>query len=226
MSFSQGFSTFTPPPVSYAQLTQGLRLWAINKPNLPLISVHLVLPYGAEADSPGKAGLADLTAEMLTLGTKKRSALQLAADLDKLGAIFSAHAGWNYTALHIMGLQEDWETLLNILLEIYTEPALAAAEFEQLKKRRWAALEQQKDESPIIADENFQMAIFQGTPYDHPIYGSLSSLPQISWKDISEFYEQNFLPPGSFLVIVGQMEEEKIKRWLEANFPGAKESRG
>lgn len=225
MNLDQSLSLFTPPPIFISQLANGLRACLVNKPHLPLLSMHLVLPYGAEADSPGKAGLADLTAEMLTLGTKKRSALQLAADLDSLGALLSAHVGWHHTSLHILGLKEDWETLLAILLEIYTEPALAREEFVQLKKRRWAALEQQKDESSIMADEHFQAAIFQGTPYDHPIYGSLSSLPQISGEDIKEFYAQNFLPQGSFLVFVGSLEEEKLLRWVESNLPAVKDKR-
>lgn len=225
MNLDQSLSLFTPPPIFISQLANGLRACLVNKPHLPLLSMHLVLPYGAEADSPGKAGLADLTAEMLTLGTKKRSALQLAADLDSLGALLSAHVGWHHTSLHILGLKEDWETLLAILLEIYTEPALAREEFVQLKKRRWAALEQQKDESSIMADEHFQAAIFQGTPYDHPIYGSLSSLPQILEEDIKEFYAQNFLPQGSFLVFVGSLEEEKLLRWVEDNFPEVKDRR-
>ncbi|MGB9698461.1 MAG: M16 family metallopeptidase [Thermodesulfobacteriota bacterium] len=223
MNFNQSLSLFTPPQIFSYQLPQGLRVCLVNKPHLPLLSMHLVLPYGAEADFPGKAGLADLTAEMLTLGTKKRSALQLAADIDSFGAILSAHAGWDYTSLHISGLQEDWETLLAILLEIYTEPAFSREEFAQMKKRRLAALEQRKDESPIVADEHFQTAIFQGTPYDHPVYGSLSSLPQIFGEDIKEFHAQNFLPQGSFLVFVGSLEEEKLLRWVEGNFPAVKD---
>ncbi len=225
MKLNQDLPLFTPPPIFISRLSNGLRVYLVNKPNLPLLSIHLVLPYGAEADSPEKAGLADLTAEMLTLGTKKRSALQLAADIDSIGAILSAHAGWNYTSLHILGLQEDWETLLTILLEIYTAPAFAKEEFAQLKKRRLAALEQQRDESAIVADEHFQTALFQGTPYDHPVYGSLSSLPQILWEDIKEFHAQNFLPKGSFLVFVGSLEEENLVRWVEGNFPAVKDRR-
>ncbi|MGQ9693871.1 MAG: M16 family metallopeptidase [Thermodesulfobacteriota bacterium] len=225
MNLDQSLSLFTPPPIFISQLANGLRVCLVNRPHLPLLSMHLVLPYGAEVDSPGKAGLADLTAEMLTLGTKKRSALQLAADLDSLGALLSTHVGWHYTSLHILGLKEDWETLLAILLEIYTEPAFAMEEFVQLKKRRLAALEQQKDESSIMADEHFQAAVFQGTPYDHPIYGSLSSLPQILKEDIKEFYAQNFLPQGSFLVFAGSLEEEKLLRWVESNLPAVKDKR-
>jgi len=145
-----------------------------------LVGIHLIFPYGAETDPAGKAGLTDLVAEMLTLGTQKRPAAQLAADVDALGATLSAYSGWESTALHISGLSEDWEKLMELLLETYTQPAFASQEFDQLQRRRLAALVQQKDESPVTADERFQEILFQGTPYDHPVYGTLDSVSRLS----------------------------------------------
>ena len=108
---SRGFSL---PPISASLLGNGLKLYAVPLPDLPLVSIHLIVPCGAEADPLGQAGLADLSAEMLTLGTKKRSSLRLAAEMDGMGAILSAYAGWNVTSLHISGLSEE-----NIELEEY-----------------------------------------------------------------------------------------------------------
>jgi predicted Zn-dependent peptidase len=58
-------------------------------------------------DPPAKWGLSDLTAEMLTLGTQKRSSTELAAYVDGLGATLAAYSGWNYSSLHIAGLSEE-----------------------------------------------------------------------------------------------------------------------
>lgn len=163
MSAGNRSRIFTLPEVETSVLPNGLKIHAVPKRELPLVGIHLIFPYGAEADPAGKAGLTDLMAEMLTLGTQKRSAAQLAADVDALGATLSAYSGWESTALHISGLSEDWEKLMELLLEIYTQPAFASQEFDQLQRRRLAALVQQKDESPVTADERFQEILFQGT---------------------------------------------------------------
>lgn len=210
---------FSLPIVHSSILPKGMKVYALPRPELPLVSIHLMIPRGAEADPPGKAGLSNLSAEMLTLGTAKRSASQLAADIDTLGATLSAHSEWDATYLHLSGLSEDFERLMGLLLEILTQPAFSPEEFEQLKKRRIAALGQQKDESQIIADERFQEALFQGTPYDHPIYGTLKSLPELFCGEVREFFQHSFWPEGSLLVIVGDVETEACFRWAEANFP-------
>jgi zinc protease len=212
---------FALPPVSSSVLGNGLKVYAVPLPDLPLISIHLIVPCGAEADPMDQAGLADLSAEMLTLGTQKRSSLRLAAEMDGMGAILSAYAGWNVSSLHISGLSEDLERLLDLLREIYTEPAHSPEEFEQLRQRRVGQLVQQKDESQIIADERFQQTLFQGTPYDHPTYGTLESLPKITVEDVREFYRKSFLAPGSFLVLVGDLSPDRCLPRVEGIFPRA-----
>jgi zinc protease len=210
---------FVLPAISSSLLGNGLKLYAVPLPDLPLVSIHLIVPCGAEADPVGQAGLADLSAEMLTLGTQKRSSFRLAAEMDGMGAILSAYAGWNVTSLHISGLSEDLERHLELLREIYAEPAHAPEEFEQLKQRRIGQLIQQKDESQIIADERFQQMLFQGTPYDHPAYGTLESLPKLTIEDVREFYRKSFLAPGSFLVLVGDLSLDRCLPWAEGIFP-------
>ena len=210
---------FSLPPVSSAVLRNGLKVHAVPLPELPLVSIHFIIPCGAEADPVGLAGRADLSAEMLALGTRKRSASQLAAEVDGMGAILSAYGGWNATSLYLSGLSEDLERLLGVLLEIHTEAAYSAEEFEQLKQRRIGQLIQQKDESQIIADERFQELLFQGTPYDHPTYGTLESLPKLTVEDARAFHRQRFEAPESFLVLVGDLSADRCFRWAEENFP-------
>jgi zinc protease len=221
MSTASKSRVFSLPSVSSAVLKNGLKVYAVQRPELPLTSIHLVIPCGAEADLPGKGGLAHLTAEMLTLGTHERSASQLAAEVDGLGATLSASSGWNSTSLNLFGLSEDFEHLMDLLLEICTQPAFSPEEFEQLKQRRLAALVQQKDESQIIADERFQEVLFRGSPYDHPVYGTLKSLPPLLCGESRDFYRRTFLPPRGLLVIVGDLKAEVCFQWAEAHFPSA-----
>ncbi len=218
--------SFVLPAVQVSVLKNGLKIYAVPRKDLPLISLHLILPFGAETDPPSQGGLCDLTAEMLTLGTHRRSAARLAADVDGMGAILGAHSGWNATSIRLFGLSEDWARLLDLLLEVTTQPAFSPEEFAQLKQRRMAALFQQKDESQIQADERFEERLFSGTPYGHPVYGTLKSLPALDAQDAQNFYRDHFLPPGSFVVIVGELDVDLCCRWLEDQFPLLEKTKG
>ncbi len=209
---------FVPPAIASARLRNGLQAHVVRQDELPLVSISLIFPFGAEADPRGKAGLAHLAAEMLTLGTQKRSGSELAAQVDGMGATLTAHSEWDASVLHVFGLSEDFERLMGLLLEIFTQPAFSPEEFEQLKQRRLASLVQQKDESQIIADERFQEILFQGTPYDHPVYGTLKTLPSLTGEEAGAFYPR-LLPEGSLLVAAGDLQPEVCFRWAEENLP-------
>jgi len=217
MSANPVISAFTLPPI-FSSVKKGMKIYTAPRTGLPLVSLHLILPYGAETDPPGKAGLTDLTAEMLTLGTRKHSAAQIASEVDSLGASLSAHAGWNTTVLHLQGLKEDLDRLLELLREMVTEPSFPEEEFSQLQQRRVASLVQQKDESQIVASERFDEILFGGTPYDHPVYGTLKTVPLISRDEVRDYYRQRSLPEGSFWVLAGDIDPEDCFRRLEANF--------
>jgi len=215
-----GRSKFSLPPI-LSSVRNGMKVFGVPRPELPLISIHLILPYGAEVDPSGKAGLADLAAEMLTLGTRRLTAAQIAAEVDGLGATLSVRAGWNATSLHVQGLKEDLDRLLALLREIVTEPSFSEEEFAQLRQRRVAMLVQQKDESAIVVRERFESLLFRGTPYDHPVYGTLQSVPHLSRDEAQEFYRQRFLPEGSFCVFAGDLDPDACFRRIEAQFPKA-----
>ena len=218
MNDKPGFPTFSLPSI-FSAVRNGMKIYAVPRSELPLVSIHLVLPHGAEADSPGKAGLADLTAEMLTLGTRTRTSAQMASEVDSLGASLSAHAGWDATSIHVQGLKEDLDHLLELLREVIVEPAFSEEEFHQLKQRRLAMLAQQKDESQIVAAERFEEILFRETPYDHPVYGTLKSIPLLSREETQGFYQERFLPKESFWVFVGDLNPEACFGHVEAKFP-------
>jgi hypothetical protein len=197
-----------------------MKIYVAPRAGLPLVSLHLIFPYGAETDPPGKAGLTDLAAEMLTLGTRRRSAAQIASEVDGLGASLSAHAGWDATALHLQGLKEDLDRLLELLREMVAEASFPEEEFAQLQQRRVATLVQQKDESQIVAGERFEEILFRGTPCDHPVYGTLKTIPSFPGMGPGLLW-LGTLSGRQLLGLAGDVDPEDCFRRLEAEFLGS-----
>ena len=77
---------FTPPPVVRRTLSNGLEVLVAERHGLPILSLNLVVKGGEALVPDGKEGLASMTAELLTEGTKSRNALELAGALSEIGA--------------------------------------------------------------------------------------------------------------------------------------------
>lgn len=206
------------PEIQQAVLPGGLRFLGVEYDRVPWVSITFMAKRGGEADPPGKAGVADCAAEFLTLGTGKRSQLQLAADIEARGAVLSSRSGWDATLVSVEGLAEDFSELLATMAEIVQTPAFPAEELPLLKERRRAELAHLLDDPREFTNRRFTRLFFGDAPYGHPLTGDLESLEAIGIKDLQEFYRREFTPAEATLVVVGmapfaRMTEEAGKLW-------------
>ncbi len=206
------------PEIHRAALPNGMNLLGVEYDRVPWVSINFMVKRGSEADPPGKAGVADWTAEYLTLGTARRRQLQLAQDIESRGAALAARGGWDATLISLEGLAEDFPELLATLAEIVQVPAFAQEEFPLLKERRRAELVHLLDDPREMANLKFLHLFFGDAPYGWPVPGDLKSLEALSLDDLKEFYQRQFAPQTCSLVVVGmvpfaRMEEEAGRLW-------------
>ena len=76
-------------------LKNGLRVIVVPKRAVPLVDARLLIKTGGEADPPNLSGLADMTASLLTKGTKTRNAVQIARGVEALGTTLESGAMWD-----------------------------------------------------------------------------------------------------------------------------------
>ncbi len=196
------------PKIETRTLRNGVRVLAVKAPALPLVRLVLMVKRGAEWDEDGKAGQADLTCEMVTLGTQSRSSQQIALEIDSLGAQLGFYSGWDASFFEVEGLADDLKSLLEIVSDFILRPTFPKREFDQLKGRRIARLIQDQDESEVVADQQFAQLVFGGTPYGHPRRGTVGSVKALSVEDLRTFYKRHFLADHCTLFIVGDIDFE------------------
>ncbi len=191
--------------IRQATLANGLTVLGVEYSRVPWLSLAYMNKRGAETDPPGKPGVADWTAEFFTLGTQSRSQLQLANDIDALGAGLTARGDWDATYVHLEGLAEDFAPLMATLAEVVQTPAFPEAEFPLLKERRRAELTQVADEPREVANRAFARLFFQGAPYGHAVRGDLAKVDALSLADLTACYRREYGPGHGTLVGVGML---------------------
>ncbi|MEW6386556.1 MAG: pitrilysin family protein [Thermodesulfobacteriota bacterium] len=206
------------PEIYRSQLPGGLALLGVEYARVPWVSLTFLAKRGAETDPPGKAGVADWTAEYLTLGTARRSQLQLAQDVESLGANLQARSNWDVTLVTLEGLAEDFPELMATLAEVVQTPSFPPEEFPLLRERRRAELAQILDDPRELASRRFYRLFFGEAPYGQAVRGEPGSLTAIQPGDLKDYYQRDFAPDVATLVVVGmvpfaRVEEEARRHW-------------
>lgn len=199
------------PEVYQAALPEGMNLLGVEYERAPWVSLTFMAKRGSETDPQGKAGVADWTAEFLTLGTKKRQQLQLAEDVESRGATLNAGGGWDATLISLEGLAEDFSELMAILAEVVQTPGFPEGEFPLLKERRRAELVHLLDDPRELASQRFLRLFFGNAPYGHQVQGDLKSLEALGLADLKEFYGREFAPGVASLAVVGMVDFARVE---------------
>ncbi|MFQ6618442.1 MAG: M16 family metallopeptidase, partial [Fidelibacterota bacterium] len=111
------------PTIQRASLENGLKLLLVEHHELPVVAVVLVIPAGSGNDPLDMPGLANFTAEMLDEGTEKRTALEIADELDFIGADLSTGSSWDASFVYLTTLKKHLKKSLEIFSDVILHPS-------------------------------------------------------------------------------------------------------
>ncbi len=197
------------PPVDIVELDNGLQLNTIVADPLPVVYATLVVRSGAESDPQRLPGLSGLVAQMLKEGTTKRSAAQIAEEIEFLGADLWASSDEENTYVGVRAVADQFEVAMSILAEVAASPAFSAAELSKLKRRELDRLALSEREPRYIARRTFYRALYA----EHP-YGSVDTTPQavkrVRRQDLLRWHRAHFVGKNAFLVVAGQVDPAQV----------------
>ncbi len=173
--------------------------------SLPLLHVQVMVRAGSLYDPPGKAGLANLVAELLDEGTTSRSATQIAEQIDFVGGRLSASAEEDAVTASVQVLKKDASLAFDLLADILLHPAFAADELDRKRREVLGAITAEKDDPEAVARKAFQALIFGQHPYATPVHGTEETLPAITRQDLAAFHAHYYRPNNTIVAIVGDL---------------------
>ncbi len=207
---------FQFPPFLRTRLPNGLEVIAARLPNLPLVSLELIAPAGAQYDPPARPGIATLTSSVLDEGTARRSSLEIAAAAERLGGYFVTGADWDVGYLTTGLLSSHRREGLDLLAEVLTAPTFPVEEIDRLRRQRISEILRRRQDPSALADDRFQREVFRGTAYAEPIQGTEESLSRLDRDALLDFYRTHYGFAGSALIAVGDFDPEELLRETEA----------
>jgi len=209
-------SVTIPAPVERT-LPNGLRVLYVTRSDLPVVHASLVT-RGGESDAPADAiELAAFTADLLDEGAGGRGALELASEVELLGASLRVGSGWDGVFVNLSVLSPRLPEALVLMSDVVIRPDFPVEEVERKRDQRLTELSRAKDEPRTIASNAF-LALVYGA--DHP-YGRLATTEAttaITRDQMVEYHSSFYRPNVSTLVLVGDVSADRDHAAVESAF--------
>ncbi len=171
---------------------------------VPLVAAQLIVRAGGSSESQTQAGLAALTASLLTTGTRKATALEIAQQVDALGARLDASSGFDASVVSVSATTPVFREAFALFRDLQ-EPAFAATEFERLRTKSIGDLGLTYSNPSALARLVANRVAFGASPYGHPLAGTAQTLAALTRADVVAFHERWYRPDNALLVIGGDL---------------------
>lgn len=183
----------------------------IEKTTLPLLNLKLLFTAGAGHDLDGTAGLADLTAAMIAdAGSRQLTIDEINKAFYPLAGSFDAQVDKEMTTFTGVCHRETWVRFLEVALPMLLDPGFREADFRRLKDRQLVALKTnlRSNNEEELGRQRLEASIFAGTPYGHPVLGTVAGVESISLDDVKKFAREHYTRANLVVGLAGDAPED------------------
>ncbi|MEO8513049.1 MAG: pitrilysin family protein [Ignavibacteria bacterium] len=199
-------------------LKNGINVLVIENNKIPAVSIRMVFKDAGSYNDGDKYGLASLTAEMLTKGTSKRSATEIAEEIDFIGGSLNAGSDWDGSYISLSVLKKHLNTGIEILGDVAQNPVFADDELARVKEQRLSSILQGKDDAGNLSDKKFNKIVYGEMPYSNPPEGTETTVKDITNSDLIDFYKRNYYAGNLIIAYVGNITKEEALKITEEKF--------
>lgn len=192
-------------------LANGIKVIGTQYQETPTIRLQLGVPAGRRVEPEGKAGLAQLTAAMMSEGTTKLTAEEMASQLDTLGSSITVSAGLYGTTLSLNTLTKHLPQTLALFEQRLLEPKFTETDFKRIKKQMLESIVYEHQSAEWLASQATRDVLFKGTVFSRPPEGTQASINRITLQDVNDFYHRYYTPNGADVVVVGDIKQANLK---------------
>jgi zinc protease len=202
------------------RLANGMRLVVIERPALPIVTAYLVAGGGSSTDPAGRAGLAEMTASVLTKGTATRSAPEIARTIETLGGAIGADATRDGTFLSLTVRSDQLKPAMDLFADVAMHPSFAQGELDRQRAQAIDGLSISYGTPGALSSMVASRAIYGEGPYGKPADGTPNSLRALTRDDMAAAYKARWRPDAVTLVMAGDITVAGAEALANAEFKG------
>jgi zinc protease len=205
-------------PIQKIELANGLCLLAKEDHRLPFVEFRAAFKGGVLAETAGNNGITQLLAKMLLKGTKRRTAGQVATEIESVGGSIDSYGGNNSFGVNVEVLSSDFATGLDLLADVLLNPTFPADALEREREVQIAGIRARKDDLLKSASVAMCRTMFGNAGYGLDPLGTEETVSKFQASDLKLFHKKLTAPNNCVLAVYGDIKTTEVKTAIEKAF--------
>jgi zinc protease len=204
--------------ITKVELKDGTTMLLKRVQTAPTVVMTMYSLGGLTVEDAASNGLGNLAMQLVSRGTKTRSAQQIGEFFDSVGGEFAATSADNYWSWSAICLKDDLGKTLDVFADLVENPSFPDGEIGPVRKRIAAAIDSQDADWFAASRRFFRQSYFGplGSPYQFAPIGTKANLEKFTPEEIRRWYAEKVLHGRRVLAIFGDIDVEQAKSLAEA----------
>jgi predicted Zn-dependent peptidase len=206
--------------VEVARLPSGLVVVTDAMPHLETASLGVWVGCGSRDEQPEEHGISHFLEHMAFKGTKRRSARQIAEEIEAVGGELNAATGVEVTAYYARTMKADVPLALDVLSDILTEPAFDPDEMTREKNVIVQEIGAVEDAPDDLVFEYLQATAFADQPVGRSILGTRATVRSFDGKRLRSYLARHYRAPTMVVAAAGAVDHQAVVEEAGRRFAG------
>jgi predicted Zn-dependent peptidase len=193
-------------------LPGGLRVITEQVPGVRSASIGIWVGVGSRDEKPAVAGAAHYLEHLLFKGTERRTATDIAQEIDAVGGELNAFTAKEHTCYYAHVLDEDLPLAMDLVCDVVFDALLAESEMETERGVVLEEIAMRDDDPEDLLHDAFCTALLGDHPLGRPVLGTEQSITEMSRTALHGFYKRRYTMPSMVLAAAGNLTHGDVLR--------------
>ena len=199
-------------------LPGGLRVVTEFLPAVRSVALGIWVGVGSRDEDEVHAGATHYLEHLLFKGTRKRTALDISAEMDTVGGELNAFTAKEYTCYYARVLDADLPLAIDVLSDMVTDSVIEPKDVDAERNVVLEEIAMNEDDPTDTVHEAFTTKLFGDTPLGRPVLGTVASINAITRDQIFEHYRARYTPPHLVVAAAGNLDHDVVVAAVQAAF--------
>jgi predicted Zn-dependent peptidase len=201
-------------------LDNGIRVATESLPYFPTVSFGVWWKTGSRYENEENNGICHFIEHMLFKGTRRRTAHDIAREIDAVGGVLNAFTGKEHMCLYARVLRQDMDLALDVLADMYLHSTFSAGDIEREKHVVVQEIKMIEDNPEEWIFDLFTADCYRGNPLGLPVLGVEESVERLTRDSLLEHFRTHHSPSNMILTAVGRIDHDALVKKVDALFGG------
>lgn len=206
-------------------LPGGLRVITEAVPTVRSVAFGAWVGIGSRDEAPSLNGATHFLEHLLFKGTNRRTALDVAAEMDAVGGESNAFTAKEFTCYFARVRDSDLPVAVDVISDMVTSALITGPDVEAERGVILEEIAMHDDDPGDAVHDEFATAMFGDSPLGRPVLGTSDSITALSRDDVGGFYQNRYQPEDIVIAVAGNLDHDAVVELVHGAFAGTLDGR-